>query len=390
MPNYVLYTFYINGSNPPSLWLAAGDVMTKCRLRNLPDYFPTSPMLCHTHLMFAPMDIIFGRPRLLRRVWLYLCVLALWVCAGCENNEPPPDNARSHIYIADSGNNRIVRMDDMDGKGWTTLSGNSGAKATPFDAPTGVYVDSNGHIFVADSGNYRIVRTDGMNGDEWIAVGTEGKGKGQFKSPYSVFTDRESRIYVTDTSNCRICRMDNIDVSNWATLGSRGTGASHFCAPMGLFVDANEKIYVSDGIDVVNNLLNSRVVEMDDMDSSGWRQYGKGIGAGKGEFNKPCGICIDSNGKFYIADTYNNRIICMDLIEGKNWTVLGGTEGAGVNEFNNPCGIWVDPAGHIFVSDTGNDRIVRMDDMKGKNWVTYGTTGSSAGTFRTPVGIMVR
>src|SRR5580700_5267229 len=126
------------------------------------------------------------------------------------------------------------------------------------------------------------------------------------------------------------------------------------------------------------------------MDSSGWRQYGKGIGSGKGQFNKPSAICVDGKRKFYIADTYNNRIVSMESIEGKNWTALGGTEGAGVNEFNNPRGIWVDAAGHIFIADTGNDRIVRIDDMTGKNWITLGTTGSSVGSFRMPVGIMVR
>lgn len=100
--------------------------------------------------------------------------------------------------------------------------------------------------------------------------------------------------------------------------------------------------------------------------------------------------CVNSKGKYYIADAYNNRIVSIDSIDGKSWTVLVGTEGAGVNQFNNPQGIWVDPAGHIYISDTGNDRIVRIDDMSGRNWITYGSTGNSAGNFRTPVGIMVR
>jgi len=126
------------------------------------------------------------------------------------------------------------------------------------------------------------------------------------------------------------------------------------------------------------------------MDPAGWRQYGKGIGNGKGRFNKPCSVCIDGKNRYYIADTYNNRIVSIDNIEGKNWTVLGGTEGAGINEFNNPQGIWVDASGHIYIADTGNDRIVRIDDMSGKNWISFGTTGGSAGNFRTPVGIMVR
>lgn len=65
-------------------------------------------------------------------------------------------DSRDHIYIADTGNNRIVHL-DAEGRlaGLLTLEG------SPFNRPQGVFVDTNGDIYVADTGNQRVVRLNG-------------------------------------------------------------------------------------------------------------------------------------------------------------------------------------------------------------------------------------
>ncbi len=88
------------------------------------------------------------------------------------------------IYVADSCNNRIVRMDDMAGTGWTTLATNS---YTGFGAcgTQSIFVDSAGKIYVGDT-QKGLVRFDGMTGaGETLivdSVGTKG-----YNLTYGVF-----------------------------------------------------------------------------------------------------------------------------------------------------------------------------------------------------------
>lgn len=63
---------------------------------------------------------------------------------------------QDNLYVADGGNNRIVKL----GQDGSTLAIYESASDTSFANPRGVYVDDNGVIFVADSGNGRIVEMD--------------------------------------------------------------------------------------------------------------------------------------------------------------------------------------------------------------------------------------
>lgn len=62
---------------------------------------------------------------------------------------------RDHLYVADSGNNRIVHYDEQfHFVRYITLEDD------PFSNPQGVFVDGEGHIYVADTGNNRVVHLD--------------------------------------------------------------------------------------------------------------------------------------------------------------------------------------------------------------------------------------
>lgn len=86
------------------------------------------------------------------------------------------------IFITDSSNKRIVRIDDMSGTNWTTF-GSSGSGTNQFDFTYGIAVDSAGKIYIVDSGNHRIVRIDDMTGTNWTTYGTNGTGTNQLSNP---------------------------------------------------------------------------------------------------------------------------------------------------------------------------------------------------------------
>src|SRR6266853_3130928 len=122
------------------------------------------------------------------------------------------------IYVADTYNCRVVRMNDMTGTGWTTYGGTCGAGQGQFSSPNGIAVDSAGKISVMDTGNSHIVRIDDMSGANWIAYGSLGSGTGQFTSFTSITVDAAGKIYVADTGNKRIVRMDDMNGTNWTVL----------------------------------------------------------------------------------------------------------------------------------------------------------------------------
>src|SRR5437667_9808479 len=91
--------------------------------------------------------------------------------------QPPVDrlqcglivDAAARIYITDSEDDRIVRINNMSRKGSTWL-GERGGKQ--FSEPRGIFVDGAGRIYIADASNHRIVRMDDMTGAGWTALGT--------------------------------------------------------------------------------------------------------------------------------------------------------------------------------------------------------------------------
>ena len=89
-------------------------------------------------------------------------------------------------------------------------TGALGSGSSQFAYPTGVALDGGGRIYVADYGNNRVVRMDDMNGTGWTAFGKPGSGSNQFNHPARVAVDSGGRVYVADMSNSRIVRMDDM------------------------------------------------------------------------------------------------------------------------------------------------------------------------------------
>ncbi|MEF3304555.1 SMP-30/gluconolactonase/LRE family protein [Paenibacillus sp. GYB003] len=64
-------------------------------------------------------------------------------------------DGRDHLYIADTGNNRIVHLDDA-GRLVAVLE----PKESPLSRPSGLFVDKDGAVYVADTGNGRVAKLD--------------------------------------------------------------------------------------------------------------------------------------------------------------------------------------------------------------------------------------
>jgi DNA-binding beta-propeller fold protein YncE len=265
--------------------------------------------------------------------------------------------------------------------------------------PSGIALDPDQSVYIADTGNCRIVFIPRLDGKDWLALGELGYGPKKFKAPKGIAVDSRKRIYVADPGNALTVRIDDISGSNWIaasnnavsiafsrigelfglsgkimilnenllagdkTFGIPGKGKGHFNMPCSIVVGSKGEILIADA-------KNARIVQVDNINGENWQSY-DAEGSGIGKFNKPSGIAIDSKNRIYVTDSANNRIVRMDNIGGKN-LISFGKAGSGRNEFMYPYGIALDEKDRIYIVDQFNNRIVRIDDFEGKNWVTLG------------------
>ncbi len=159
------------------------------------------------------------------------------------------------VYVADTNDNRIlvyppegtplVPPGDLIGR-WGAAAGNGAAGSGPgeFDHPHALAVNARGQVYVADSSNNRIVRLSPNGGviGEWGGLGS---APGRFNDPTGIALDGAGNVYVVDTSNNRIQEFDP-DGRFLTEWGTRGIGPGEFSQPTAIAVDCLGEIYVAD------------------------------------------------------------------------------------------------------------------------------------------------
>jgi len=285
------------------------------------------------------------------------------------------NNSASGIYITDDFNNRVVRVNDMSGGGWSAFAGFAAPGSFRFTQIQRIAVAGDGRIYVTDAGSHRITRMDDITGKNLVTFGSPGSGVGQFNEPLAIAIGPGGKIFIADYKNHRIVRIDDMTGAGWTTLGVQGNGIGQFNFPQGVFPTADGKIYIAD-------TFNNRIVRVDDMSGAGWT-------SGNLTF-APTSISVAPDQHIYLSDYFNNRIARVDAISGTGLVFLGSTTaGSGVGQFNTPSPIFAASDGRIYVADTTNDRLVRMNDISGAGWTTLGSHGSGVGQFEGPLGVFV-
>ena len=299
-------------------------------------------------------------------------------------------DAAGDVYVVDSSHDRIERF-GPDGEylgAWGSRGSglgefNFGSSQNPGQPPGGAIAVSGQHVYVADSGNDRIERFN-LEGGEAIAWGSRGAGPGQFSYPRGVAAN-ESEVIVSDTDNHRLEEFSPEGVFQ-AQGGSQGDGPGQFGYPYGVALDAQGDVYVADD-------ANDRVVKLTPQLSfaGAWG----GAGAKPGQLQFPRALAADAAGETYVADTANDRIEVFSPTGEYERTI--GTPALGAGELTAPRGVEIDPTGRLLVSDTAVNRIEAFapaGDAFAEEWHLDGGVPSSAGFtpasgFAAPAGIAV-
>jgi sugar lactone lactonase YvrE len=334
------------------------------------------------------------------------------------------DAVNGNLYIADTGNNRIRKL-ELNSNTITTLSGTGvtggqdGAIASAtFNQPEGVGVDSSGSVYVADTGNNRVRRITGNNvitlaGDPNNEPGFAGDGtaasNAQFAAPRDVAVDSlNSRIYIADSGNNRIRVILGLNagdtINTFAGTGSPNpvnTAASGVAAttvdlnnPSGLAIFEStgngSMVYISDtGNNRVRkvNTTNSQLETIAGSGTQGFDGDGTASGAGARALNVPIGIAVPQNtgSPIFVLDSGNRRLRKVNFSSNQLETVVsdgssgfsGDGEAATSARLSGPRGVAVDEQGNFYIADTDNHVIRRVNKSDGVISTIAGQAGQS-------------
>lgn len=304
-------------------------------------------------------------------------------------------DASGNLYIAEVTGRRVRRVDAATQIITTVAGGGSGGDGGPatsaaLGAVYDVAVDTSGNLYIADSGFNRIRRVDGVTKIITTVAGRAGGFSGdggpataaELANPHAVAVDTTGNIYIADTFNERIRKVDGATkvITTVVANGTFGDGgfatAAGLRAPTGVAIDAYGNLYIADyhshrvrKVDAVTQIITTI--------AGGGRQYqpedGDGGPATSAYVYNPSGVAIDAAGNIYIAVSTNpGRIRKVDAVTQTITTVAGG--GSGEDTLAFPEDVTVDAAGNLYIADTENHRI-RKVDASTKNITTVAGVG---------------
>ena len=299
------------------------------------------------------------------------------------------------IYFGSGGGNRVRRIGPdgtimtVAGDGTRGFSGDGGpATAAQFGGlPADVAVDAVGNVYIVDSGNHRIRRVDPNGIITTFAgdgeLGFPGDGgpatEARLDNPTGVAVDSLGNVYIADGNQRLIRRVTPDGVINSVAgndlLQDLNDGGLAIEAklelPEGVFVDARGVIYIADtGHQRVRRVTLDGVINT--IAGNGlFRFNGDGGPAVTAALNGPNAITTDRAGNLFISDFRNQRIRRVSP-DGLIDTYAGSGASRCCSNYGGPAtglGIFVvhdlavDPAGNLLIVWNGGVHTVAPDGI---------------------------
>ena len=330
------------------------------------------------------------------------------------------DPTTGNLYVSDTGNNRVLRFsapfanpnriepDAVYGQASFTTR----AAATTnngLNQPRGVAFDAAGNLWIADTGNNRVVRypasvlnsatqpaADLAIGQSNLTTGSANGGgpvsASGFDTPVALAFDAQNNLYVSDFGNTRVLRFAAPVTANeaatavWgeANFATRGVPqqatASSMAGPAGLSVDNNGNLYVAVPGD--NRVLifpvataigasATAVLGQTDFTTTTANTSAAPL-TSPGSLAQPADVKVDPSGNVFVADSGNNRVVEFPSgqksavrVWGQGDFVSNGPNRIKPGSLSYPYKMAIDYSAApfaLYVSDTANNRVLVWKD----------------------------
>ncbi len=254
-----------------------------------------------------------------------------------------------HLYVADTGNNRILGFRDArrvrPGDAADIVIGQpdfrravpnypSGDPNKPADSniagPTAIAVDTDGNLWVADTLNGRVLR---------------------FPKPFEQSQQRANLVLGQTNFTSKI--TDPSARTMAAPTGLAFTGDGHL-----LVADAaHSRVLYFLKTNFTNGASADNVLGQSDFTSSG-------AGNLTNRMNQPRHIAVDTDDRLYVSDSRNNRVLIFNRVTvartGADAAMILENATSAGSRLNAPVGVAVSQdTGEIWITDTNSNRLLR-------------------------------
>jgi signal peptidase I len=296
-------------------------------------------------------------------------------------------DSAGNVYVADTANNRIRKVDTsgvittIAGGGANTACTFSGpATSVALNAPRGVAVDSSGSVYIADTGNACIRKVTGTTISQVAGGGANTActfagtaASVSLSAPGGIAVDSAGAVYVADTSRSCVRKVSAGNVSQVAGGGANtacsfagAASSASLSSPGSVAVDSSGNVYIADtGRSCVRKVTAGNISLLAGGGASTACTFSGA--ASSVSLSAPAGVAVDGSGNVYVADTSR---LCVRKVAGGNVSQVAGTGASGSSGdngpavgalFTTPAAVAVASTGDLWVADAGTHRVRQIE-----------------------------
>lgn len=283
------------------------------------------------------------------------------------------------------GSGKVIKTFAGTGSPGSTGDNASALKAT-LNTPMGLYVDKLGYVYIADAGNNEV-RFVNLSGVIQPAAGEYSPGytsdgvaptSSRLYTPTAVTLDPNGNMYIADSFNDRIREVTST-ISTYAGNGTPtfagDTGlatAASVAFPSGVCFDTQGNCYIADSSNHRVRVVSASTLKITTYAGNGTSgSTGNSGPATSATLIDPYAVVMDSSANLYISDSTAN--VVRKVNSSGTITTYAGTGTANYSGDNGPAnqaaldgpaGLALDSSGNLYIADSYNNRI-RMVSTSG-------------------------